>query len=268
MENLNVLITGASSGIGYELAKRFAKNSRNLVLVARNREKLEAVRSELSGGGATVTLIDKDLSHPGAAAEVYEEARSRNLRIDVLINCAGVGLYGKFHQCTQEEQVRMLQLNMVALTELTHLCAKDMVERGYGRILNVGSISSFVSTPMMTVYAATKAYVLSFSESLNSELSGRGDISVTALCPGFTKTNFAKEAKLGKLEAWVNRIAMSPSVVARQGYEALRNKKPIQTVGGRNVFLYLWIRWLPRPWLQKAATFAFKDRPAAAERID
>lgn len=258
MENLNVLITGASSGIGYELLKIFAKKNNNLILVARNRGRLEAIRSELSGQDITVTIIEKDLTQPGAAAAVYEEVVKRNIRVHVLVNNAGIGLYGNFHQLPLQQQMRTIQLNIAALTELTHLFVRDMIVTKFGRILNIGSISSFISTPLMSVYAATKAYVLSFSESLNSELRSKGDISVTALCPGFTKTNFIKEANMGHLEDFVYRIAMSSSVVAQEGYKAVKKGKTIKVAGGLNSFMLILIRLLPRVWLQKLATKVFK----------
>lgn len=256
-----MLITGASGGIGAELARQFAARGDNLVLVARDRTRLERLRDELAGGGVSVTIFPKDLTVPGAAEEVYEEVAREEIPIHVLINNAGVGAYGEFDRIPWERQVRMIQLNTVALTELTHYFMRDMIRRRYGRVLNVASISSFLPTPAMCVYAATKAYVLSFSESLHSEVREKGDIAVTALCPGFTKTNFVREAKMGRLEKAIERIAMSPSTVARAGYEAMKRRKPVRIVGGVNVAIYAWTRMLPRGWLQRAAFLVFKDRP-------
>ncbi|HZG77225.1 MAG TPA: SDR family oxidoreductase [Paenibacillus sp.] len=260
MEHRNVLITGAGGGIGSELARRYAKESGRLILVGRDRTRLERLRDELAGGGVSVTILSKDLSVPGAAAEVYEEVARERIPVHVLVNCAGVGAYGEFDRIPLERQVRMIQLNTVALTELTHLFLKDMIERRYGRVLNVASISSFLPTPLMSVYAATKAYVLSFSESLNSEVRAKGDIAVTACCPGFTKTNFIREAKLGGLEATIESLAMRPATVARAGHEAAERRKPVRIVGVANVALYVWTRILPRAWLQRAASIAFRDR--------
>jgi len=250
MEQRTVLITGASAGIGLELARLFAKHRHHLVLVARDGGRLEAARSELAGQGVGVTVIRKDLAQPGAAGEVAEEVRARGLHVDILVNNAGAGLYGKFHELPLEGQLDMIRLNTVALTELTYLLLRPMIGNGYGRILNVGSISSVVATPSMGVYAATKAYVLSFSEALNGELRDKGDIAVTALCPGFTRTGFFRESGLGRLERLVERIAMPPAFVARAGYAALRRKQPVRVPGALNASMAVMIRLLPRAWVR------------------
>lgn len=263
MENLNVLITGASSGIGYELAKVFARSKCHVILVARNEERLEEIRRELARQGTAASVIAKDLTQPDAASELYRELKGKNIDIHVLVNSAGIGRSGGFERNTPDEQLRMIQLNMIAVTQLTHLFLQDMVSNRFGRIVNVASISSFLPTPMMSVYAATKAYVLSLSESLNTELKGKGDIVVTALCPGFTKTNFMKEAQMGKLESIMYKIAMSPETVAKEGYKALRKGKTIHVVGLLNKTTYLIVRGMPRSWVQKVASFVFKDRHRA-----
>ncbi|WP_309118545.1 SDR family oxidoreductase [Paenibacillus sp.] len=258
MIHRNVLITGATGGIGYELAKRFAANRCNLILVARDRARLEEIRSELTAPEIDITIIDKDLTKPLSPSEVYEKTTRRNIRVHVLVNNAGIGWYGPFHQSPLQQQLRMIRLNAAAVTELTYLYAKDMVEDRYGRILNVGSISSFLPTPMMSVYAATKAYVSSFSEALNSELRGHGDISVTALCPGFTKTNFLEKANLQPLAALLDTIALDPAAVARDGYRALQEKKAIRVSGGLNKVLFALTRVLPRSWMRTSAALVFK----------
>lgn len=259
MNQRNVLITGASGGIGYEMAKIFAQNHYGLILVARSRGRLEEMRSEFSTLGVRVVILEKDLTRPNAAQEMYEELSRCNLRVHVLVNNAGFGEYGFFHRIPLQQQLQMMQLHMTVLTELTYLFAQDMIKQQYGRILNVGSISSFISTPMMSVYCATKAYVLAFSEALNSEFKGQGNISVTALCPGFTRTDFIMKAKFGQLETLINRIALPPDFVARQGYEALIRKKPVKVAGGLNVTMALLTRLIPRSWLQLAALMVFKD---------
>ncbi|TLS53209.1 SDR family oxidoreductase [Paenibacillus antri] len=258
MKHRNVLITGASGGIGYELAKRFAANQCNLILVARDRARLEEIRSELTAPEVDITIIEKDLTEPMSASEVYEETARRNIRVHVLVNNAGIGWYGPFRESPLRQQLRMIRLNATAVTELTYLYVNDMIEDRYGRILNIASISSFLPTPMMSVYAATKAYVSSFSEALNSELRNQGDISVTALCPGFTKTNFLEKANLQPMEALLGNIALDPAVVARDGYRALLGKKAIRISGGLNKFLYAMIRALPRSWMRTSAALVFK----------
>ncbi|WP_284638120.1 SDR family NAD(P)-dependent oxidoreductase [Paenibacillus silviterrae] len=259
MKNLNVLITGASGGIGHELAKTFAENNNNLILIARNISKLKEIRSELLKQNISITIIQKDLTEPGAAYDIYEEMSRRKIRIHVLVNCAGVGVYGDSLECTIQQKSQMLKINIDTLTNLTHLFAKDMVDDKFGRILNIGSISSVMPTPFMSLYAATKAYVLSFSEALNSELIRKGDIAVTTLCPGFTKTNFITEANLGHMETLLNRIALSPSVVAKQGYNALKKKKSVKVVGRLNTLMLIMIRILPRNWVQSLAFHLLRD---------
>jgi len=261
MEHLNVLITGASGGIGYELAKMFASRNNHVILVARDEERLESIRAELSAQGRAVTVIPKDLTEPGAARHIYETLERCGIQIHVLVNNAGGGMYGNFAELSLERQLHMIHLNLMAVTELTHWFAQRMVEHRFGRILNVGSISSFLPTPSMSVYAATKAYVLSFSEALDAELGRRGDISVTALCPGFTNTEFIKDLNMGTLEPLIERIAMQPADVARCGYEALRKKKAVAVAGKRNASLVLVCRLLPRAWVRRCAAAIFREPP-------
>ncbi|HZG86331.1 SDR family oxidoreductase [Paenibacillus sp.] len=261
MENLNVLITGASGGIGRELARAFASKNNHVILVARNEARLEELRAELSALGRVVTVIPKDLTEPGAALDVYDTLERQGVQVHVLVNNAGSGMYGSLEDLSLERQLRMIQLNLAALTELTHRFAQRMVERRFGRILNVGSISSFLPTPMMSVYAATKAYVLSFSEALDAELRGKGDISVTALCPGFTDTTFIRELNMGPLERLVARIAMQPADVARCGYEALRTKKAVAVAGRLNASLLCLCRLLPRAWVRRCMAAIFREAP-------
>src|SRR5512145_187300 len=176
------LITGASTGIGYELSNLFAHDGYDLVLVARNKPKLEQMAREFQQTyGSSVTVLAKDLSTPTAADEIFAELQS--VAIDVLINNAGAGVHGLFSETDLAQEMQIIHLNLVSLTRLTKLFLTGMLVRGQGRILNVGSTGSFVPGPLNAVYCATKAYVLSFSDALAEELSGTG-ISVTALCPG------------------------------------------------------------------------------------
>ncbi|MFA9560032.1 SDR family NAD(P)-dependent oxidoreductase [Evansella sp. AB-rgal1] len=250
MINKTVLITGASSGIGYELAKIFAGNKYNLILVARNTELLTKIKEELADDTIDIVTISKDLSSPGAPKDLYNHVKDIGMHVHVLVNNAGYGMTGKFTELELEKQTNMMQLNMFALTELTHLFAQDMVEKKYGRVLNVGSVASFVSVPSMSVYAATKSYVLSFSESLHSELRRKGDIAVTALCPGPTKTNFAKVANVGEMEPLFNKYGMTATDVAKIGYKAVLKGDPVVVPGFTFRFVASLPRFLPRKLIQ------------------
>lgn len=260
MRKYSALITGASSGIGYEFAKILAKEKIDLILVARNRQRLEEIRDELSSYHVCITLIDKDLSQPNSAEDVYHEVKKQGKHVDILINGAGVGRLGRFIELDLQQQLQMMQLNMTTLTQLTHLFLQDMVKRNFGRIINVASIASFVSTPLLSVYAATKAYVLSFSESLNTELKGKGDFMVTALCPGPTKTNFARAAQMGDIEDIYHRFSISPSVVAEAGYQALGKKKSIVMPEKKLSISIFATRFLPRKWIQDTLSGFWKSK--------
>jgi short-subunit dehydrogenase len=181
------LITGASSGIGRELATLFARDGYDLTLVARDRAMLARIGDELTRvHGVAVDVIAQDLSHPNAAAEVYRELKRRSIKIDVLVNNAGFGTYGPFVDSDAATESEMLQLNIVALTKLTRLFLEDMLAKREGRILNVASTAAFQPGPLMAVYYASKAYVLSFSEALANELRDSG-VTVSTLCPGPTQ---------------------------------------------------------------------------------
>ncbi|MDQ0160001.1 SDR family NAD(P)-dependent oxidoreductase [Alkalibacillus salilacus] len=250
------LITGASGGIGYELAKLMA-NDLNLILVARSENKLEEVKAELSSH-TNVTIIPFDLAKPQAAKALYDRVQQDGHRVDILVNNAGFGIEDLFLETDLDRLNQMLQLNMVALTNLTYYFGQDMVRSQYGRILNIGSIASFVPTPAMSAYAATKAYVLSLSESLNTELQKKGNLSVTALCPGPTATNFANEANMQSMGESFNDIAMSPERVASIGYHALFKKKNVSIPGKRYKFLIAFTRILTRKMVQRLLAKSLK----------
>jgi len=188
--NKTALITGASGGIGLELAKLFARDRFNLVLVARSRDKLDQLAAELSRKYDMKTLvIAKDLSDHNAPQEVYDEVVKAGIDVDILVNNAGYTMLGKFVELGVQEQMQMAQVNIMTLTHLTRLFLPGMVERGYGNVLNVASTAAFQPGPLMAVYYASKAYVLSFSEAIGNELRGTG-VTVTVLCPGPTRTGF------------------------------------------------------------------------------
>jgi short-subunit dehydrogenase len=239
------LITGASGGIGYELSKLFAADGYGLVLVARSQDKLEQVAAELSQGyGVNVVPLAVDLGDPTAPAKIHAALQAKSLRVDALVNNAGFGVHGPFAGTDWSEEWTMLQVNVVALTQLTKLLLPGMVERGWGRVLNVGSTGSFAPAPLMAVYGASKAYVLSFSEALAEELRGTG-VSVTALCPGVTRTGFQARAGVGGTR-YVQSGAMSAQQVAEIGYRALMRGRPVVVPGASNSALIFLARFMPR----------------------
>ncbi|NME84330.1 SDR family oxidoreductase [Clostridium sp. SM-530-WT-3G] len=216
----NVLITGATSGIGYELAKIFAENKYNLIISARNKNMMESIKIDFEKKyGINVSIFEKDLSQKNSAAELFNEVKSKNIQVDILINNAGAGYVGEFLKEDLEKDESIMELNMDSLTILTKLFAKEMVKRRSGKILNVASTGAYHPGPYTAVYYATKAYVLSFTEALAVELKPY-NIKVSALCPGATKTNFSKNA--GKKD---NPTAMKPSYVAKKAYKGLMKNK-------------------------------------------
>jgi short-subunit dehydrogenase len=242
---VSTLVTGASSGIGYELAKRFARERHDLVLVARSRERLAEIAKELSGStGVAVKVIPKDLSRPGAAADVFDELRRESISVKVLVNCAGFGTCGLFAEDDPAVDLEMMQLNMVALTQLTSLAVREMLGRREGRILNVASTAGFQPGPRMAVYYATKAYVLSFSEALANELSGTG-VTVSALCPGPTLTGFGERAKMEDTRLF-RMGAMDAAAVADAGYRGLMKGRAVIVPGLLNRLLVQSVRISPR----------------------
>ncbi|MTT31142.1 SDR family NAD(P)-dependent oxidoreductase [Terrilactibacillus sp. BCM23-1] len=247
--NKTVLITGATSGIGYEFVKLFSKKGYHLVLVARNQKKLEEIKQTFHG--IDITIISKDLSKFGAAKEVYETVDKASIRIDVLINNAGFGLFGNFNELDIQKQSEMIQLNITALTELTHYFLPSLIENK-GKILNVASTAAFQPGPLMAIYFATKAYVLSFSEALSEELSDHS-VTVTVLCPGPTKTNFGQAANIEGSKLFSRPV--DASKVAIKGYHALMSGKTVAITGGMNKIGALASTFLPRKLVAKMTKF-------------
>ncbi len=241
-----VLITGASKGIGYELAKLFAGDLYNLVLVARNNNLLREVKNKLQQEHPDIDIevITQDLSKPGAVREVFRKTEEKQIVIDVLVNNAGIGVFGKFYEEDFDRISALLHINIVALTELTRLYLEPMVERNEGKILNISSVAGFLPGPYMAVYYASKAYVLSFSEALASELSGTG-VTVTTSCPGPTKTGFQQE--VGSESSFLSRFHLFASAreVAEDAYKALLKGKKIEIPGILNNTLVSTSRILP-----------------------
>jgi short-subunit dehydrogenase len=239
------LITGASFGIGLELARIFAREGYNLVLVARSADKLRQLASELEKGHGTRSLIlAADLTEPGASAYVLDQTTRADIQVDVLVNNAGFGQYGMFAENDLEECLRQIQLNVTTLTHLTRLYLPAMIARKSGRILNVASTAAFQPGPLMAVYYATKAYVLHFSEAIANELQGTG-VTVTCLCPGPTATEFQKRANIAGIRL-TKYGCMDARTVAEDGYRALMAGKPAVISGFKNWLVAQSVRFAPR----------------------
>jgi len=240
------LITGASSGIGYDLAKIAAADGKNLILVARSEDKLEQLAEELRKSyPIEVVSIAVDLSDEAGVNELISEVETGNLAIDTLVNNAGFGDFGDFAKADLAKNMEMIRLNISALTHLTHTFMQKMLISGKGRIMNVASTASFMPGPGMAVYYASKAYVLSFSEALTRELKGSG-VTVTTLCPGPTNTDFAKVSGLG--HSLMHRM-LPPATsldVAKAGYKAMLKGKSIEIPGIMNKLSALTPRFSPR----------------------
>lgn len=245
MKSRNVLITGASGGIGLELAKIFATRGYNIIIVARSADKLHALAADLVHTGADVKVIGLDLSVPHAAQSLYSRLKQDGLHVDILINNAGFGLYGEFADTSWEKECQMLNLNIIALTELTKLYVQDMKHQQYGRILNVASVAAFMPGPYMAVYFASKAYVLSFSEALAAELKGTG-VTVTALCPGPTRTGFETTANANESGLFEKMPQANALDVAEYAYKALMKGKKVAVQGWFNKVNVLLVRLLPK----------------------
>lgn len=226
-KNETVLITGATSGIGLELAKIFATHGYRLVIVARYPEELKMTADLLKTMGSPhVKIIDKDLAVSGAADEVYDEVMGNGLQVDILVNDAGVGEYGFFIETDLEKELDIIQLNIASLVHLTKLFLKDMVKRGSGRVLQLASIASEQPTPKLAVYAASKAFVLSFSDALVNELKEVAPgVTMTALLPNATDTDFFNKAGMENTKAAQDNPE-DPADVARAGFEALMKGEP------------------------------------------
>ncbi|MEO6192166.1 MAG: SDR family oxidoreductase [Thermoanaerobaculia bacterium] len=240
------LITGASGGIGLELARLFAAGGYDLVLVARSTAKLEELAGELRKQGGAVRVLAKDLAKPESPEEVFRELEAAGIAVDVLVNNAGFATYGPFVEIDLGRELEELQLNIVTLTHLTKKLLPGMLARRRGGVLNLASTAGFQPGPLMAVYYATKAYVISFSEALAEELSGTG-VTVSALCPGPTATGFQRQAGMeaSKLFSGMLQVA-DAAAVARAGYEGFRAGKRIVIPGLINKVGVQSIRISPR----------------------
>jgi short-subunit dehydrogenase len=240
-----VLITGASGGIGYDLAKLFARDHHNLILVARSKDKLAQVAAELEPNGISVRTVALDLAQASAAKSIFEQLQSESLTVDILVNNAGFGALGPFAQMREEDIAGQISLNITALTELTRLLLPQMIARRSGRILNIASTAGFQPGPLMAVYYATKAYVISFSEGIANELRDCG-VTVTCFCPGPTNTGFAARAGNDKSRLFKKFSAMNSDQVALQAHRALMEGRTLAISGIQNWMLAQSIRFSPR----------------------
>ena len=240
------VVTGATSGIGLELARLLAQDGVNLVLVARRARELTQIAAEL-GGEYKIRAVSyvKDLSEPGAAQELILQIRDNEDPIDILINNAGFGDLGLFAESDFLRQTAMINLNVTSLVELSHLVLPSMLERGFGRILNVASLAGFVPGPLMSVYYASKAFVLHFSEALAIELDGSG-VAVTTLCPGPVPTGFQEAAHVGDSTRMMKEASLDARTVARIGYEGMARGKTIVIPGWRERLIPFSLRLTPR----------------------
>lgn len=240
------LITGASSGIGYEMACQLAAEGRRLVLTARSANTLQEMASRFAAAhGVQVTVIAADLSRPGAAEQIYDTCREQQITVDELINNAGFGDFGFFHESRWNRVEEMIQLNITALTQLCRLFIPDMVAARRGRVMNVASTAGFSPGPMMSVYFATKAYVIHFSEAISNELSGTG-VTVTAYCPGATETGFAEASQSANSGLFKNKKLPDAAAVARHAIQSMRQGKRLAIHGWLNALMVFSTRLSPR----------------------
>jgi len=255
------LITGASSGIGTELARLHAAEGGDLVLVARRKEALDALKKELEEAhGITATVVAVDLAEAGAAERVFAATEEAGLVIDILINNAGFGGHGKFHERDLADDRSMMQVNMVALVDLTHLYLQGMVSRKSGKILHVASTAGFMPGPLQAVYYATKAFVISFSQAISEELSGSG-VTSTALCPGAVDTGFVAASNL-EGAALFQKPGASPESVAACGYEAMSKGDLVKINEPSLNFMLGWVvPLLPRRLVLKISRKTMEKNP-------
>lgn len=254
------LVTGASSGIGMELVRVLARNGHDVIITARNADALEALAGQMEGKhGVTVTVIPLGLADPEAPRTLMDAVNAQHLKVDILVNNAGFGLSGLFAETDINREIEMIELNITALTHLTKLFLAPMLARRTGRIMNVASIAGFMPGPLMSVYYATKAYVISFSEALAEELRDSG-ITVTTFCPGPTATNFANEAGLKSSRLFSIGAVASAESVAEFAYSAMMDGKRIAIPGLKNKLIAQGNRIAPRSLVTKLARLAQENR--------
>lgn len=259
-DRLTALITGASSGIGLALARQFASQGYDVVLVSRNKEKLELIAQELQKEyNIFVKVLPKDLSIPTAPEEIYQEIERSKITVDALVNNAGIVTYQEFALTPWEGQQELLHINMHVATHLTHLFLPGMIARKQGKILFLASTAAFLPGPLMSTYYASKAYIYSFSQALRNEVSQHG-ILVSCLCPGPTHSNFAAQAKLQSSRLFSGSNILTAERVAEEGYKGLAVGKAVIIPGLRNKVYVFGMRFIPSWLAAKAARYAVGNR--------
>jgi short-subunit dehydrogenase len=258
LANQWAIVTGASSGLGEEFARQLASRGMHLVLVARRHEKLESLAAELHlQHGTRTCVISADLSDPAEPRRVLDEIAAQGITVELLVNNAGFGIVGEVDEVDLERVLNMIRLNIASLTELTYRVLPGMLERGRGAILNVSSLSAFQPVAYMGVYAASKAFVLHFSESLHCELKDRG-ITVTAVCAGVTRTPFFD---IAGASGWLQKHASHPvDFVVKRALKALSRRQQFTVPGWRNYLLTLLVRIASRARVVKESTRFFRPR--------
>ncbi len=252
------VITGASSGIGAELARIMAERGHNLVLVARRKDRLEALAKELEKGGVKILAVPMDITSEDSEKSLIEIMKSNEMEPSVLVNNAGCGSYGEFAETAPEDIKKQIDLNISALVRFTHAFGRVMAKRKHGKIMNVSSVAGFMPGPYMSVYCATKSFVTSFSVSISKELEPH-DVTVTVLCPGATVTEFHEKARVPPASIKGLRF-MSARDVALCGYEAMMKGKLIEIPGIENRVMSFAIRRLPLKWARDLVGFVQKRR--------
>jgi uncharacterized protein len=256
----NALITGGSGGIGLELARILGRHGYDLIIVSKNQQKLvnaaEEIRRE---SDIRITTMAADLANPSVPLEIYSQIAAKGISIDILINNAGFGTYGNFYKTGLAVQLEMIQLNIMSLTQLTHLFLPQMIDRGRGYIMNVASTAAFQPGPLMAVYYASKAYVLNFSEAIANELK-ETSIKVTALCPGPTRTGFQRIAGIEESRLIKSGKMMDARKVAEIGFRGMMAGHPVVIPGALNKIQIFGVRLLPRQLIVEMARWIQESR--------
>ena len=256
------LVTGASTGIGYELSKCFAADHHNLIIVARHEQRLQHVAEEfIKQFGIAVKVVPADLAQLDAPQKIVDAVRKDSLQVDYLVNNAGYGLGGKFTETDLAVELSMMQVNMLALVALTKLFLPEMVARKSGKIMNVASTAAFQPGPLMAVYYASKSFVLSFSEAIANELKGTG-VTVTTLCPGPTASEFQQRAQIQNTRLVKNKLMgmMSSEQVAKIGYQGFMQGKRLVIPGLLNKIGVHSTRMAPRAVTAQVARMVQESR--------
>jgi uncharacterized protein len=252
-ERRTALITGASSGIGAAVARKMAARKHDCVLSARRTDRLETLAREIEAAhGVRAHVVPADLGERSGAEKLVQAVADLDVTVDVLVNNAGFGIYGKLVDTPAARVMQMVELNMVSVTTLTQHYAKEMVARKRGRILQVASIGAYQPSPLYAVYSATKSYVLAFSEAVNYELRGTG-VSVTTMCPGLTATEFHEVAAHVKPK-WMSMITMTADQVAEVGLRSMMKGRAVVTPGFANKLTALLVKLMPRSWATAMAS--------------